>query len=132
MVSMKEFKEQVLDAVLNKIGKRKDTRGRIAAILNPDNPETSSILTQTQHFFMANGQWIGSIYPHAKGLKTYADHIGLSSLSKEGKGLENAIKLETAVNTSKTPPGLSIFTAQQQEQPKKRKFYNRKEKEAKD
>ena len=84
------------------IKNRPDIKKRISLILNPDNPQSSTKLTNDQVNFIALAHYLGKakesiFYP----LHEFAVEFEKSSLSLNGFGIESAIALEQAINEQK-------------------------------
>jgi len=90
---------------INTIRGRKDAKSRVDVMANPENLATMSILTQGQVEFCAVAGWAsdhnrgwGDMW---RGLNDYAEALKAHSISKGGRGREQAIQFVASLSESK-------------------------------
>ncbi len=111
--NMQRFKG-FLDVVKGKV----DIRSRLDAILNPDNPQTSSRLSESEIDFVMDAYWLAKTFPVFKPLKDLADELLLTKISQQGLGRQEAIQFMSAMETSKMIE--TILGVPEKEKPKSR------------
>lgn len=75
-----------------------DIQKRANVILSPKLPQTATNLSSNQVEFIAISYAIVEDFPQFQGLKDYADQFLLTSISKEGWGVDRMIAHEQAIN----------------------------------
>jgi len=115
-MSEKGFKENLakLKTFLDTIKGKSDIKTRLKEILDPDNIQTSSILTKRQVEFVADCYFAGKTFEEFEGLKTFAGDVALTSISKDGKGQINAINLMRATKEGVSPSQFFNIGTEQQ------------------
>lgn len=111
LVALVEKQKVRLDAFLSFKGKLerfaeflKTARGqtdinyRLKPILDPDNLLTTSRLSGEQQLFVSGAFFVASNFQGFKGIKQYAELVMATSISEKGKGRDEAIQFEQAIN----------------------------------
>jgi len=78
-----------------------DIKSRVEVLLNPSKVETTTKLNPNQILFVASSKLLANTYPELEPLSDFADNIMFASISLEGWGVDNVIKLEQAINQQK-------------------------------
>lgn len=96
---MEQFRK-FIDAVRG----RRDIKSKVSVITDPENLDTMSILTQGQVEFCSIAKWIAGVEEWGgifEGLDGYATSMKAHSISKRGKGREQAIQYVASLSESK-------------------------------
>lgn len=97
----------IIKRILDIIRGKEDVRNRLSSILDPQNPQTSSILNPDQTNFVVDAYWLAEAWPQLyQPLKDYAIERLYTQLSMNGKGIDSAIKLTGAIEQSMAFKGL--------------------------
>lgn len=110
------FKEKIfrLREVIEIVRGKEDAKLRPNIILNPENPKTTSNLTELQVDFVTNSYFIADYFPEFLPLKQYAGHYLEVNESKEGWAVQKIIEHEQALG-EKRMMQLGLRPPQQQE-----------------
>lgn len=98
------FIRGIVDAVKG----NRELDGYLRPITNPENPQTSSNLTQGQVSFIEDAHWISDIYPEMRAIKTSAVEIEKSRLSLEGFAIKQSVQLVSALAKTKETKETSV------------------------
>ena len=94
-----QIKEILSFSDLVKIWKgTQDITERAKIILDPVKPQTSTNLSSSQVDFIAISKSITDFFPEFVGLEKFADQFLLSSMSKDGFGVNSVIQYEQATS----------------------------------
>lgn len=114
------LKDRILEAILRRIEGAKDLKKRLDYLMNPETLSSSARLSETQLQAIAECAWLGDTFPSLKGLAEFTQGYAKWSISREGKGREEAVAVMVSENkeiqSTLLLPGLT-----QQQQGKKDK-----------
>ena len=124
--------EMITEEELNLIRKLLDIfRGkieignRLRPLLNPENLQTTTRLTETEADFVADAHWLANQWKVFEPLRDLANEICETNISEGGKGRQEAINFVSALTEGKLLKGLTLSA----EMPKKSRFgFGKKEK----
>lgn len=86
---------------LDIVKQKTDIKSRVALLLNPDKPQSSTRLTASQVDFVALSYFSAKKFDIFEPLKEFAEEFCLSAISLKGLGREEAIQLVSALNDQK-------------------------------
>ena len=97
----------MLQRLLDVFRGRVDVRHRLDAILSPKNPLTSSNLNPNQVEYVRTCKWLATTWPELYGfLNDDADKLLGAMMSKGGWGVEQSIKMVSAIEGNKILAGM--------------------------
>lgn len=92
-----DFLKKIIDVVRGK----ENVRNRLSAILDPAKPETSTKLSSNQVDFVICAKFFNKEYPALyKPLDDLSNYVITDSMSLDGWGVDEAIKLAAAIEQS--------------------------------
>jgi len=97
-----------LERFINLVRGRKDVKGRVAVLANPEKLESMSILTRGQAEFVQDAEWLAEEEKCYKPMENYANKMMLVSPSVGGEGREQAIRFVGALSETKLLSKLGI------------------------
>lgn len=102
-MSEKKFEKHLslFQKFLSIIKGQTDLRSRIAILLQPAHPETSSNLSLGQTEYVRDALWIADVYPEFAPMRKDAIQMALANLSKDGWAVSKTIDLQRSL-TEKT------------------------------
>lgn len=110
----KELKESFVKAIteglVKKIsGVKENIKRRLDYLMKPEVLETSSLLTSSQLRAINDCCWLGETFPSMKPLQKWARGLAQWSISKEGKGREQAVNTMMTFERKGALEGLGIY-----------------------
>ena len=100
---------------------------RLRPLLNPENLQTTTRLSNSEVDFVADAHWLANQWKVFEPLRDLAQEICETNISEAGKGRQEAINFIGALTEGKLLKGLTLSA----EMPKKSRFgFGKKEKEA--
>lgn len=98
--SIKEKLEniEVLGKLISSIKGTQDINTRARVLLDPSKPETSTNLNSNQIDFVSVSLTICDYFPEFEGLEKFAKEFLLTSISKDGWGVDRVIQYEQAIS----------------------------------
>jgi len=103
-----DFKERIVNAIVSKIEGVKDIKRRLDYLMNPDNIQTSSRLTEEQVQAVNECIWLADHFPQFEGLKQLALGLAWWRISLDGKGREEELRAMIGVEEGTAIEGLGI------------------------
>jgi hypothetical protein len=114
------LKDRILEAILRRIEGAKDLKKRLDYLMNPETLSSSARLSEIQVQAISECAWLGATFPSLQGLAEFTQGYAKWSISREGKGREEAVAVMVSENkeiqSTLLLPGLT-----QQQQSKKDK-----------
>jgi len=109
------LRERIIEAILRRIEGSKDLKKRLDYLMNPDPLSSSSRLSENQLQAISETQWAGTEFPSLKPLADFTLHYAKWSISREGKGREEAVTVMVSENKEIIPTlGISPMAPMQQ------------------
>jgi len=99
---------QKFERFINLVRGRKDVKGRVAVLANPEKLESMSILTRWQAEFVQDAEWLAEEQDCYEPMAKYANKMMLVSPSVGGEGREQAIRFVGALSETKLLGKLGI------------------------
>jgi len=101
--------EKFLNIVRGKV----DVKNRLSLLLNPDNPITSTQLSRSEVDFVSTSFFVADEFPVFQPLANFAKQFCLTSISREGWGVDQSIRLNAAISESKLAKALGILKTEE-------------------
>ena len=104
-----------------------EINNRLRPLLNPENLQTTTRLSDSEVDFVADAHWLANQWKVFEPLRDLAQEICETNISEAGKGRQEAISFMSALTEGKLLKGLMLSA----DVPKKSRFgFGKKEKEA--
>lgn len=101
MEGLTENVKTAFEWFINVVRGRKDVKGRVAVLANPDNWKSMSILSGSQAEFVQDAHWLAKNAKCYRPMQEYAQEMLEVSPSIGGQGREQAIRFVGALSESK-------------------------------
>jgi hypothetical protein len=92
------LKDRILEAILRRIEGAKDLKKRLDYLMNPETLSSSARLSEIQVQAISECAWLGETFPSLKGLAEFTQGYAKWSISREGKGREEAVAVMVSEN----------------------------------
>jgi len=84
--------DRILEAVIRKIeGAKDEVKKKLDYLMNPETLSSSARLSELQVQAISECQWLGATFPTLQGLADLTRKYAEWSISREGKGREEAV-----------------------------------------
>ena len=85
-------RQRILEAIVRKIeGAKDEVKKRLDYLMNPETISSSARLSELQVQAISECQWLGATFPTLQGLADLTREYAKWSISREGKGREEAV-----------------------------------------
>lgn len=85
-------RQRILEAIIRKIeGAKDEVKKKLDYLMNPETLSSSARLSELQVQAISECQWLGATFPTLQGLADLTRQYAEWSISREGKGREEAV-----------------------------------------